>query len=289
MYNYSVVIPYRDIYDLLLRVCGSIPDREDIQVIIVDNSVVPLPSDKIPVKQHARVDFLTSDPTKGAGHARNVGLAKTEGRWLVFADADDFFTPDAFPIMDSWLESPADMIFFTHQSRNSVTLEPATRHAERNKNVRQFASNPDDKHLEDYLRYQNASPWARMVRRELVEKHNIQFDCVLAANDVMFAVRVGYYANQIAADSRETYCATVRDGSLSYTPSQEIRDCRYAVTVDKYRFFSEHGLERMFPWLTLRVWRVLRQWGFSEFLRYYRLARFYGVNVWKGLIQLVFH
>ena len=84
MYNYSIVLPYYDKYELFVKAVDSIPDREDIQIIVVDNSKEPLVEQQIPCKQRAKVTYITSDNTKGAGCARNVGLKKVEGKYILF-------------------------------------------------------------------------------------------------------------------------------------------------------------------------------------------------------------
>ena len=35
--NYSIIIPHKNIPELLVRCLNSIPEREDIQVIVVDD------------------------------------------------------------------------------------------------------------------------------------------------------------------------------------------------------------------------------------------------------------
>ena len=38
MYNYTVIIPHKNCPDLLQRALDSIPEKDDIQVIIVDDN-----------------------------------------------------------------------------------------------------------------------------------------------------------------------------------------------------------------------------------------------------------
>lgn len=289
MFNYTVIIPHKNCVPLLLRCMDSIPDREDIQVVVVDDVSTLSSEERIQMEalRSDRIQVLFLKKSHYAGGARNEGLAIAEGRWLVFADADDFFTEHAFEVMDSWIDSQMDMVFFCHESRMSNTLKPTPRSSERNDYVLQLAHNASDTHAEENLRYLNPVPWARMVRRELVETHQLKFDCILAANDVMFAIMAGYYACQVAADSRVVYCVTVREASLTRTKSKEVIDCRYAVAERRTQFFQEHGLHTMTQWLARRVWQELRSNGFSAFLRYYKLARLYHVNIWRGLFRSV--
>lgn len=287
MFTYSVIIPHKNCVPLLLRCFNSIPVRDDIQVVIVDDVSTLTEEEHAQLEslRSSRVQVLFLETTHFAGGARNEGLALAEGRWLVFADSDDFFTEEAFKVMDDWKDSAYDMVFFAHESRLSDSLEQTVRSDERSEYVQRLARDKGDKQADEMLRYQNPVPWARMVRRELVETHHLQFDCVRASNDAMFALYAGYYAQSVAADNRITYCVTVREGSLTRTTSRESAYCRYEVAVRKYCFLRDHNLDHMLPWLTARVWGALRHYGFSEFRRYYRLARANHVNIWLGITQ----
>src|SRR5690554_1026331 len=91
--NYSVIIPHKNIPDLLERCLQSIPIREDIQVIVVDDNSDP---DKVnflefPGLNRKNTEVYFTKEGKGAGYARNVGLTKAKGKWLIFSDADDYF------------------------------------------------------------------------------------------------------------------------------------------------------------------------------------------------------
>ena len=287
MYNYSVIIPHKNCVPLLQRCLDSIPVRDDIQVVVVDDASTLSPDEKTKMEllRSSRVQVLFLDTPHYAGGARNKGMELAEGRWLVFADADDFFTDNAFEVMDTWLHSDADMIFFAHRSCYSDTLEPTCRSDERSGAVRDLSLNAGNRLAEDQLRYQNPVPWARMVRKELVDVHNLRFDSVRVSNDAMFAVYAGFYASKIASDNRETYCVTVRKGSLTQVVSRESAYCRYEVAVRKYCFLRDHNLNHMLPWVTKRLWEALRNYGPSECMRYYRLACTHHVNIWLGITR----
>ena len=92
--NYSIIIPHYDIPDLLVRCLKSIPVREDVQVIVVDD-YSPGNEEyaaRYPELTRPFVEFYTTASHGGAGCARNVGLQHARGRWLAFADADDFWS-----------------------------------------------------------------------------------------------------------------------------------------------------------------------------------------------------
>ena len=91
--SFTIIIPHRDCPDLLQRCLDSIPERENVQVIVVDDNSDPsiVDFDRFPGKGRDNVKIVFTKEGKGAGYARNVGLEYATGEWIVFSDADDYF------------------------------------------------------------------------------------------------------------------------------------------------------------------------------------------------------
>ena len=115
--KYSVVIPHKNRFDLLSKLLSSIPRRDDIEILIVDdasNSDVQKKLDKL-VSNNSYLKLFRNEThrSKGAGWARNVGINQANGKYLIFADSDDMFTIDAFKIFDQAISHGFnDLIFF---------------------------------------------------------------------------------------------------------------------------------------------------------------------------------
>ena len=92
-YRYTIIIPHYKIINLLGRALQSIPDREDIQILVVDDNsgIERCEFEKFNKFEKAHCQFVLLKENRGAGVARNEALKKTEGQWLFFLDADDFF------------------------------------------------------------------------------------------------------------------------------------------------------------------------------------------------------
>ena len=89
--NYSFIIPHKNCPDLLQRCVDSIPERDDVQIIVVDDNSDSNKKPALKERKNLQIILLDAAQSKGAGRARNVGLEHAKGKWLVFSDSDDFF------------------------------------------------------------------------------------------------------------------------------------------------------------------------------------------------------
>lgn len=237
---YTVIIPHYSKTDtrLLERAVNSIPNYPNIQVLVVDNS--PIAIDANLFENRENVHILFSDKTKGAGHARNIGIDNAKGKWMLFLDADDFFVEGAFDVFKKHYDSSVDIVFFKMTSVLSDTMETADRHKSYEKMLDNYFSNKD----EYPLRCSFPQPWSKLVRTQLVKNNNILFDEVPASNDVMFGLKIGLVAESIYVDNEVVYCVTVQKGSLTNTISLENIESRFNVTIRKNELLVKSGYKR---------------------------------------------
>lgn len=147
------------------------------------------------------VQYVQDNIGKGAGHARNIGLELAEGKWLIFADADDFFSSGFWNCIDQLTEEDdADIIFSKVDSINSDTLEPQERKTKSRLNgyISNFR-NRKDPYAEDRLRLLYNVPWGKIFRKSLIDSHNIRFEEIPTSNDVMFSTISGFNARSVKA------------------------------------------------------------------------------------------
>lgn len=122
--NYSIIIPHKNSTVLLERCLKSIPCRKDVQVIVVDDNSENQEELNAVVGGFSQVELILTQGG-GAGHARNEGLKYIRGKWVLFADADDFYNKNAFSILDNYINSDNDVIYFFANSLD-VNLNSAT-------------------------------------------------------------------------------------------------------------------------------------------------------------------
>lgn len=157
----------------------------------------------------------------------------------MFADADDYFFENAFDIMKRHVDSDADIIHFIPTSEDLKTGKPSTRHTWCEKLVRRYLMEPTEEN-ELMLRYRYMVPWSKMIRRQMVQDAGVLFDEVLAANDIMFSAKCGYYAKTVEASPEKIYCVTKSEGTLTTRHDEALYWTRTVIHKNKCRFLAEH-------------------------------------------------
>lgn len=213
MISYSVIIPSKNLPSLLERSLQSIPQRPDIQVIVVDDRSDPSLVDfaSYPGLGKPGVEVVFLEEGGGAGYARNAGLRRAEGRWTIFMDCDDFFTPEFEKLVDSHLDDDADIVFFNVTSVCSEDLSESPRHLARSEYFTRYSGGK----REFCCRWLYTEPWGKMFRTGFLKENGIQFEETPLANDFRFSILTGLKAAAISTDTGALYCVTERKGSLS--------------------------------------------------------------------------
>ena len=240
LYKYTIIIPHKNIPQLLKRCLDSVPEREDIQIIVVDDASNNQQEIQNLVSQYANAELILTTEKKVAGYARNFGLKAAKGDWLLFADADDFFCDELSELIDKHYTDKADIVYFAADSVYSESLKHSPKLDNRNNRIEKYLSNP--RKIEEYCRYFHTEPWAKMIRRELVEREQIKFDETPLANDFYFSVVSAYYAKNIIFDNHVIYMYTEREGSLSfkYSGNEQTMRTRLGVYLGVQKFFDAH-------------------------------------------------
>lgn len=213
MINYSIIIPHKNSAELLEYCLATIPVRDDVQVIVVDDNSEQKKVDFAHFPQWAgkNYEYYFTKEGKGAGYARNVGLEHAKGKWILFVDADDFLLPIIDGIFDECVNSDADLIYFRPQA---VMLEDRETYSTRadayNNIIDEYLATGD----ETKLRVRFFSPTCKIIKRELVEENHIRFDEIKYSNDVLFAVKIGCAAKKIQVSEQSYYMITECKNSL---------------------------------------------------------------------------
>lgn len=263
--TYSIIIPHHNSPLLLQRLLDSIPERNDLEVIVVDDNS---DEDKKAYSQRTdvKIVYIDEKQTRGAGKARNEGIAVSEGKWLLFADADDFYADGFIEVLDKYVDSNYDVVYFDASSKDSDTLKDSNRTDNLNIIICNYVSGISN---EDEIRYKTHIPWNKMVRRSLIDKYNICFEEVAQGNDAMYSFLVGYYADKIYVIPHRLYVYTLTQNSITTKKkkSDELLLCGLENYFKQKQFLKKVGHSdwlRSFPHYLYFVYKLR---GLSGLLR----------------------
>lgn len=274
--DFSVIIPHSNSVGLLTRLLDSIPVTNNIEVIVVDNSPVPITKDRV----NASRDYtlLFSAPQRGAGGARNVGIEHAHGKWFLFADADDYYADGAFDTFNKFVNETAEIIYFCAEGIYPETGKRSTRGDNYTNLVRGYLSGVLD---ENKLRLQFHVPWAKMVSKLLVDRKSLRYDEVVASNDEFFSLKSGFYANSILAVDTVVYIVTVSTGSLTKRLDKAAVMSKFKVHLRCNQFVKQKGLPE-FQKSIMNEWYQSIHFGVKPFFQCLGLLIKYKQNPFLG-------
>ncbi|GGJ98691.1 hypothetical protein GCM10007063_21220 [Lentibacillus kapialis] len=239
----TIIIPHYHSTASLSRLIGTIPGSETIQIIVIDDHSDSNQQHELAriCRHHAHKNLVVhyNEPgKKGAGACRNIGLNHAEGKWILFADADDYFTEGFYDRLQPYFQSSADIIFFKPTSIENDTGNRSDRHLSFVTLIDEVMRAPRSEEAECSLRYKFVVPWSKLMRASFINDYQIQFDEVMSANDVMFSTKAGYHMTTFQVSDDVIYCATTTKGSLTKTLNDDIFNTRLDVFIRQYRFLQ---------------------------------------------------
>lgn len=212
--NYSFIIPHKNAPELLRRCVDTIPRRNDIQIIVVDDDSKPdiVNWSSFDWGDQACIELICTHGLHSAGAVRNEGLTHAKGKWLVFADCDDFFVEGFINILDEYKDSDLDALYYNIQCVDGKTFEASDVYAKTQQMIREYENNPS---LWEHLRYLKP-PWTKMVAKRFVDEYHIRFEDVILGNDVWYSYQVGYWAKKTKVINKDIYVYTINPNSITF-------------------------------------------------------------------------
>ena len=225
MITYSFVIPHKNTPDLLQRCLNSIPQRNDVEVIIVDNNSSPdiVDFEHYPGGERNDVTIIKDNNSIGAGGVRNTGLSQAKGKWVLFADADDYYNLEIINTLDKYKDTDAEVIYFNHQvEKNGIIIKNPYPYIDR------YYGNDLDA-----VKYKHTVPWNKMVKRAFLFRNHISFEDCPVGNDIFYSYQVGYFSKKVIVEKRKIYNYVINAES---TIHRKKNNEKFYVTLFKHHY-----------------------------------------------------
>ena len=300
---YSIIIPHFNVPNLLERCLASIPPKDYLQIIVVDDCSSEKGKKTLEKleEKYQSVEFYHLQHNQGGGAARNAGLKHAKGRYVLFADADDFFLPSIDLLLDEYKSKDFDVAFFNANSVDSENFFPTKRALYLNK-IFKLCNFSQSKGIR-LLKYSFGEPWGKIILKKMLDDNQICFDETKIHNDTKFSYLVGFYSKNVLVDSRPLYCITERLNSVSKDVSNEKQLTRLHVFAKKnlflkmkkvnffdeqifypFVFFKKNGKKNM----VVESYNILEQYGYNLIFFKIKLFKFECIMIIKKLIKRIF-
>ena len=269
MITYSFIIPHKNSPELLNRCLDSIPARNDVEIIIVDDNSEFCKRPHIK-RINTEVIFLPKEDSFGAGHARNVGMMNAHGKWLLFADCDDYYEDGFLTKLDAFKDQDIDILYFlfyhfspSKEQLNTISFE---------KYMKSNKTTADKNHFV----LSSTMPWNKMFNHEFIKSIKVTFEEIPVSNDAWFVLYSGAKAERISLLFEKLYHYI--DNSKGITKSKH--------PIEHYYLAMKSNIRRNELKYNSGCWDLISLPGFN----WRRIKKDYGlVELCKAFIYKFYH
>lgn len=196
---FSIIMPAYNAQRFLLLALDSIKAQtyENYEVLLINDGSTDTTDSicKSYADKDARIVYINK-PNEGVAKARNEGLNRAKGKYVMFMDADDILHP--YTLSDLYKEievTHVDYLRYEYKTidENGNDLYPNYEANKRNKISRQIVDAPTC--IELIIR-NDFFLWAGVFKRNIIEKHSLRFlhDCTYN-EDTLFILQFLMYSH----------------------------------------------------------------------------------------------
>ena len=220
MAEISIIIPVYNVEKYLAECLDSIVGQncENMQVICIDDCSTDASPDilKRYAKKYSCIEIVHNERNLGLAEARNVGLEKATGLYILFVDGDDYLAPDI--LLDLYNECYTrnlDILEFDAESFADLEYK---RKFDTQRRVHKFQY--DDSTGVELLcqlienKEMFGSVWIRIYRKEFILNNQISFIRGILHEDIPFSFRVLMMAERVGYYHKIVYYYRQRPGSI---------------------------------------------------------------------------
>lgn len=175
---------------------------KDVEVLVIENGSTDKTVDIICEIGENNDNVIIFHSEKGVSNARNLGLKKSRGQYIVFLDADDFIPAGAleYYLSDARI-SDSDLYLYNYEKGKRVVTQF-------NQNNQFYLLNEIEqfriKMISEPTNYMCV--WAKMFKKEIISEQNIYFNTKLKlAEDSDFVLRFSYFCQRVFTNNSAAY------------------------------------------------------------------------------------
>lgn len=214
----SIIVPHYNLpRELLDRCLASIATQglssDEYEVIVIDDGSQERPTW---IKEEYEQVILINAEHGGLGNARNTGMDKARGEYILFIDSDDFLQPNSLKrCIETLKAEKAQILRFKFRRTDG-------------KRVKTKAKTHYTISGATYMTNNNlpGCAWSYIFSRHLANKHNLRFQCGVYHEDEEFTTKLHYHATSLIDSNILAYNYYIRPDSIVQSEQHEIKEKR---------------------------------------------------------------
>lgn len=214
----SVIIPVYNGEKYIARCIDSLlsQDYDNLEVIIVNDGSNDRTADIINKYNDNRI-ILVNSSNKGVASARNTGLYNASGKFVIFADSDDWYNKNTISkMMEIQMSINSDLVIFEYSRNLTVDIE----YCKSYKVVELSQEEALNKVISPDGFY--GSVWGKLFRLDLIKQINLHFNNELhVGEDLLFVVEYILESKKVYYSNLKVYNYFANSESILHTLTDE--------------------------------------------------------------------
>ena len=242
----SVIVPVYNAQQYLPKCLGSICSQtyKNLQIILVNDGSRDgsLQVCQRYAKKDSRIEIIDNE-NHGVSFSRNAGIAAARGKYIQFADSDDYLPDNATEAMVEGAEdNDSDMVIapYYRVTENKIkyyNLLGRPKRMEKDKLLKQLVRRPGS--------YFWGVVWNKLFRTDIVKEKNIRFyEDVNLSEDFLFNLDFIQYAERFTSVDTPVYFYVKNKESLSshWLAPVEFMKLRQRIFINYEALFKQLGI-----------------------------------------------
>ena len=233
----SVIVPVYKVERYLAACLDSLmaQSMEDIEILLIDDGSPDACGricDEYAAKDARFHAFHTEN--HGLSAARNYGIERASGEYLMFVDSDDWVSPEfCAAAYDEAVEHTADLVMFRFQPMKG-------RRKARTKRIKDEPGFKTQEEAIDLILDSNGNyAWNKLYKRVLFE--SVRYPEGRVYEDVATTYKLIYQAERIWYTDRVLYYYRLREGSITHDKSREMFRESFSMGIEQRNGLADFG------------------------------------------------
>ena len=244
MTDISIIVPIYNAEAYLNKCIDSLINqtKKSIEIILVNDGSTDKSEEIIKSYKDKRIKYY-KNKNKGIGYTRNYGIDKSNSKYIMFLDSDDYLDINACEKLFNKIEKDSSDVvvsdfIINHNGTEKIEV------------INDFKKTNLDKNSSIILDI-NLSPWNKIYSSKLIKDNNIRFPEDIKYEDVLFVLACLDKAKNISKLNKALNYYVVRDNSETKTYDKKVFDI--LEVVKRFRSYFNNKYKEDVDKLTIKI------------------------------------